>query len=311
LTKQKAESAESYAKDAESLATSAYNSLWVVYSKKRVAAEAITSADTEVSQMNEILTKMDFVLRDMEKYGVDVATTKSVYTEAKQNVDSAEDLLSQSKNRLQAGYNDEAANLAVESRNKAASSHNRLDTMVSTLQVNIKQALDKAFSEVQSKLEDAKSKADNAANTYGADPDAVLKAHNDISTAEQMMTEVSKKIELVQNAEDLTGLLSVAEEAFKLLGDAENEIASGVKNADEAVMALIRNVGAGAAVVASLGGGGFLYWRRKKKRSKEKPKQKKIKKEEDKKTKERICSKCKIKLAEDDNFCPKCGERME
>ena len=119
LAKQKATSAESYAKDAETLASSAYNSLWVVYSKKRVAAEAITSADSEVSQMNEINTKLAYILRNMKTYGVDITETKAIADETKSNTDAAEDLLSQAKNRMAAGYTDEAASLAVQARDKA------------------------------------------------------------------------------------------------------------------------------------------------------------------------------------------------
>lgn len=266
LAKQKATSAESYAKDAESLASSAYNSLWVVYSKKRVAAEAIASADNEISQMNEINTKLAYILRNMKTYGVDITETKAVVDEAKSNTDAAEDLLSQAKNRMSAGYTDEAASLAVQARDKAAASHNRLDTIVLNLKFGIQDALEAAYNEKQINLEQAEAAVQSASETYGADNELVMKAQEDVTNAETSLKDAKSKIDSVEASESLTELLTNAKLAFESLEATQQYIDKAHANANAAKMKLYQTVASGAAAVAAAGGGGFLYWKRKKKK---------------------------------------------
>ncbi|MCD6557631.1 MAG: hypothetical protein J7K31_01200 [Candidatus Aenigmarchaeota archaeon] len=273
LAKQKATSSESYAKDAESLASSAYNSLWVVYSKKRVAAEAITSADSEVSQMNEINTKLAYILRNMKTYGVDITETKTVVDETKLNTDAAEDLLSQAKNRMSAGYTDEAASLAVQARDKAAASHNRLDTIVLNLKFGIQDALEAGYKEKQLNLEQAKVAVQSASETYGADNELVIKAQEDVTNAESSLKDAKSKIDSVEASESLTELLTNAKLAFEGLEVTQQHIDKAHENANAAKMKLYQTIAAGAAGVSATGGG-FLYWRRKKNRKSNNIKQK-------------------------------------
>jgi len=303
LTKQKATSAGSYAKDAESLATSAYNSLWVVYSQKRVAAEAITNADSEVSQMNEINTKMTYILRNMKTYGVDTTETKTVADEAKTNTDTAEDLLSQAKNRLNAGYTSEAADLAVQARDKAAASHNRLDTVVLNLKFGIQDALEAAYNQKQTNLKQAKSEVQSAGQTYGADNELIIKAQEEVSSAETALNDAKSKMDAVETSESLTNLLTNAKAAFEGLDTAQQQIGMAKADASAAGMGLYQTIAIGGAAIAAVGGG-FLYWRRKRKKGE------KAEKETEERKKPDQCSKCGAKLSKKHKFCPKCGTKV-
>ena len=323
LAKQKAISAESYAKNAESLASSAYNSLWVVYSKKRVVAEAVTSADSEVSQMNEINTKMEYVLRNMKTYGVDISQTQTLADEAKSNTDAAEDSLSQAKNRISAGYTDDAASLAVQARDKAAASHNRLDTIVLNLKFGIQDALEAAYKEKETNLEQAKIDIQSATQTYGVDNELVIKAQEGISNAEVRLKEAKSKMDTIELSESLTDLLTNSKLSFEALEQTQEEIDTSKADANAAKMKLYQTIAAGAAAVA-VSGGGFLYWRKRKgkkgnnkpeKKEEESKKKKSVKngekKEEQKEHKKGHCKKCDAKLTKKHKFCPECGIKVE
>ena len=330
LAKQKASTAESHAGEADSKASSSYNSLWVVYSKKRVAAGAITSADSEVSQMNEINTKMTYVLRNMETYGVDISETQTVAEECKSNTDSAEDLLSQSKNRMSSGYTDDAVNLAVQARDNAATSHNRLDTIVLKLKFGIQDALEAGYNQKLSNLEEAKGAVQSASETYGADEVLVIKAQEDAANAESILKEAKSKMDLIDGSDSLSDLLTNAKSAFEALERTQEEADKAKESAENAKMVLYQSVAAGAAGIAALGGG-FLYWRRKKKKVDDMPEKKeerkksekkhekkkeekkhKTKHKEEKKKKDegKFCGHCGAKVQKEQTFCGKCGKKV-
>jgi len=265
LAKEKALNAESYAKEAESLAISAYNSLWIVYSKKRVAAQAITNADSEVSKMIEINTKLAYILRNVKSYGVDITETQSVVDEAAACTDEAEDLLSQAKNRMASGYTEEAVSLAVQARDMAATAYNRLDTIVLKLKFNIQDALDVAYKEKQSNLEQARLEVQSTSQTYGIDNQLVIKAQQEISAAETTLKDAKSKIDAVETSKNLTELLTNAKAAFEVLEKVQQQIDKTKAYVNTAKMKLYQTIAVSAVGVAAIGGG-FLYWRRKKKR---------------------------------------------
>lgn len=265
LTISKANTAKIYAQEAESITSDAYTSLWAVYAVKREAASALVAADAAVSQMSEINTKMDYILRNMEKYGVDVTSTSDVLDETKTSIDSAEDSLSDAKNKLNAGYNSEAVSIAIASKSQADSAYNRLDTLASTLSFSIEDALEEAYNEIKSKLESAKGNVKGAEETYGADPDIIIAAQKDISDAETGLNDAKSKMDLVTSSESITTLVQNSETAFSALEDAELKISSANDKANAAKAGLVTIIGAGLAVAAAAGGGGFLYRRRKKK----------------------------------------------
>lgn len=307
LAIEKASTAESYAKEAESLASYAYNSLWGVYSKKRVAAEAITGADSEVSKMREIMTKLAYILRSMKKYNVDVSEVEGVVNEAQTNTDYAEDFLSRAKNRMASGYTDEAANLAVQAKDYAASAYNRLDTIALKLKFSIQDALDAAYSEMQKNLQEAKSTVESAAQTYGVDNELLLKAQEEISNAEVNLKDAKSKIDAIETSESLTQLLASAKSAFELLEKAQAQIDKAKSDANAAKMKLYQTIAAGAAAAAGAGGG-FLYWRRKKKVTSKKVEKKPKKKVE--KIVKMVCKKCKREYSPSEKFCSICGRKL-
>ncbi len=278
-----------------------------MYSKKRVAAEAITNADKEVSQMNEINTKLAYILRSMKTYGVDITETKLIADEAKSNTDAAEDLLSQAKNRIAAGYTDEAVNLAVQARDKAAASHNRLDTIVLNLKFGIQDALETAYNEKQKNLEEARTAVQSASETYGADNELVIKAQEDVTNAESNLKDAKLKIDSIEASESLTELLTNAKLAFESLEATQQQIEKAHANANAAKMKLYQTIAAGAAAVAAVGGGGFLYWRRKKKKGKKVSVTKKVEKE---KIVKMICKKCNKEYSKYETFCSVCGKKL-
>jgi len=310
LAKTRSSSSEAYAKEAESLASDAYNALWTTYSKKRVAAEAISSADTEVSQMIEINTKMAYVLRNMEGYGVDIVETKSISSQASEDTDMAEDLLAQAKNRITSGYTDDAATLAVQARDKAAASRNRLDTIVLNLKFGIQDALNAAYAEKSSLLEQAKASVRSASETYGSDSDRVIQAQEALSAAQKALDDAKSKMNLIDSSETMNELLSNAQLSYEGLDNTKVRVAEAVEKADAAKMAMYQTVAAGGAFVAAAGGGGFLYWRKKKtKVSKVSKKETKPKKHKEKQ--ENHCKKCGEKIADGQKFCASCGKKVK
>ncbi len=346
LAKSKSASAESYAKEAENLATSAYNSLWNVYAEKRVGAEAILNANTQVSKMNEIMTKMDYVLRKVKDYNIDLAATQSTVDDSKTSVDSAEDSLSQAKNRLESGYSDQAAELAVQAKTQADSASNRLDTIVTKLKFSISDALKLALKDKQKQVSNANSEVKSAETTYGADSEKVIEAQRAVSDAETKLKEAESTASQVETAESLSILMQNAEAAFTSLDEVGQKVQIATSKANEAKIGLYATVGAVGATAAAVGGG-FLYWRRRKnkpailshksekqkhediaeeskheknmreskiaehkKDGVEKDKMKtNVEKSEDEKQKGKFCHKCGSKLEKHHKFCPKCGAK--
>ncbi len=264
--KSKAQSAIGLADEAETLATSAYNDLDKKLSVLGECSKAILNANTEVSQMNEILTKMDYIIKNTEKWGVKLNDTKSVVITAKSNVDSSEDLLSQAKNRAASGSFSDCVDLANQARDKSAASRNRLDTMTESMSLSIQDTLEKAYADLNTKITSAEEEVQSAQNTYGATPNLNVDAQNDLSAAKSSLVQTSKDIESVKSATGLMPLLEKAEASFKSVELTQQKITSAIDNAKSAKMGLTKKIAVGAAVVAAAGGGGFLYYRSRKKR---------------------------------------------
>ncbi len=273
--KSKAQSSINLADEAESMATTAYNRLQERLTVSGESSKAILNANSEISQMNEILTKMDYIVRSTEKWGVDLTETKSVVDTAKTNVDSAEDLLSQSKNRQASGSFNEAVNYANQARDKAASSRNRLDTMTHTISLSTQDALEKAYNELQNQVSIAEAEIKSAQGTYGATAELIIAAQSDISEAKTNIAKIEGQIEKVKSSTGLMSLLEEVKTTFEITDLAQQRVETAIANAKNAKLGLVKKVGIGAAVVGGLVGGGFLYYRMRKKKKKKKGKEKK------------------------------------
>lgn len=336
----KSQSGVTLADSADSLATTAYNRLNERVTVAGESSKSILSANTEVSQMNEILTKMDYIIRSTEKWGVNLAETKEVVATAKTNVDSAEDLLSQAKNRQTSGSFNDAVTFGNQARDKAAASRNRLDTMSQSISLSTQDALEKAITNLQTKLTDAETEVKSAQETYGSTPELVVDAQNDLASAKNLLQQAKNEISSVNSDTELLSMLQKAEQAFKTLDSTQEKIQSAVDNAKSAKMGLTKKLAIGGAAIAGAAGGGFLYYRiRKKKGNKtskndeeEEKDDKKSKKKDDKSEEENeekiskkskkeesskenkkasFCSKCGNKLVGNEKFCNKCGQKTK
>jgi len=331
--KSKSESAISLAKEAESLATQAYGELAKQVTIAGEAGKSITNANTEISQMNEILTKLDYVIISTEKYGVDLADTKNVASTSKTNVDSAEDLLSQAKNNIASGKFTDAANLGIQARDKAASARNRLDTIAHTMSLSSESALEKAYESAKQKVADAESEIASASSTYGATAELIVTAQNYIGQAKKSLEEAKTQIDKVKTASGLSDLVKELDAAFKAIDETNKQATNGINDAKSAKLGLVKKVAGIGAAAAGAGGGGFLYyrWRKKKKGKKDKKheekaeeketyeeKKSKHEKQHKEKSEKKIlsffkkskCPECGHKLKKNLKFCPQCGKKV-
>lgn len=326
--KSKAQSAIDIAKEAEQLATSAYSSLAATLAVAGESSKAILNANSEVSQINEIMTKLDYIIISTEKYGVNLADTKNVATSSKTTIDSAEDLLSQAKNRQASGSFNEAVGLANKARDEAAKSMNRLDTISHTMSLSAQKALDDAFEKSKSKIAEAESEVGSAASTYGATATLIVSAQNSLADAKKSLEEVKSHTDKVKTASGLSDLVKELDAAFKAVDETNKKITDSINDAKSAKLGLVKKVAGVGAAAAGAAGGGFLYyrWRKKKKGEKSKEKEhagKKIKhdKEEkehkEKKSKKILslfskikCPECGHKIKKNQKFCPQCGKKV-
>jgi hypothetical protein len=329
--KERAASATTLANEANTLATSAYNTLFNKLTIAGESSKAILNANSEISQMNEIISKIEYIIRSTEKLGVNLNSTIKVIDDAKLNIDSAEDFLSQAKNRQSSGSFTESVNYANQARDKVQSAQNRLDTITQSFSLSTQNSLDKAYAELENKVAQAQEEVQSAQSTYGATPELVVNAQNDLSSAKNALNKAKSQIVETKAASDFKTLVQKAEAAFQSLNTVSEKMESASDNAKSAKMGLTQKIAAGAAVVVAAAGGGFLYYRsRKKKKS-----QKKSAAKEDKcskcgstKTKtfwdledgsvlcdkchkkyEETCLKCGAKLKKNQKFCAKCGEK--
>jgi hypothetical protein len=306
------------ATDANSLATDSYTNINTVMGTLGEAAKAIIAASSEISQTDEVLTKMNFVIASVEKWGVYLTEAKDITTTGQTSIDQAKDLLSESKNRLQAGVSSESVAKAIAARDKAAEPANRLSRIVSSLSTQTQSALEKAYLDANSKVNSAEATVTDAAGTYMATQSEVTAAQTDLAESKSQLANASSGINEVKSATDLTTFLSKSSLAFSALDNVNNKVASVNAHASAAKMGLYVTTAGVGAVVAAGAGGGFLYWRRKRKAPKfvtglEKE-VKKIEKEIDKvieeKPKGKFCKKCGGKIGKGVKFCPDCGKKM-
>ena len=313
LTKQKADSAISYAKDAETLANQAYSSLSTVISISGEAAKAVTQANSEIAQTDEILTKMVYIERSVEKWGVNLSQAKDITSTGQSNIDVAKDLLAQAKNRFQAGKYTEATNVAIESRDKAAEPTNRLSRIVSSMSLSTQDALEKAYSDAQTKVTNAENSVKDAQNTYAATQSEIIAAQNDLAAAKSQLSNASSSINEVKSATDLAGFVSKASLAFSALDDANAKTNSAVNHANAAKMGLVTTVAIPAAGAAAAIGGGFLYWRKRQSKHKKHGVGKELEEaaEEVEKIAKMICENCGKEFLEIEKFCSNCGKELK
>lgn len=261
LAKSKANSAKVNADEADWRITNAYESLWRVYVNAREAAEALIPANEKVSLVNEILTKLAYTIRNLEKYGVEIEEINSVYQYASSALNRAEDLLSEAKNRIKAGEFRRAAQVAIQSKTEADSAYNRLDTIILKMKFQILDALEASISKVKSQLYEANSSIEGASKIYGIDPKAILAAREDLVAAELATKEAESTYKEVEGAEDFVTLISKTQQVFSKLEDVETKIKNGLAKVNEAKKNLTIKIVAGGLGAMGIGIG-ILGWKK-------------------------------------------------
>ena len=295
--KSKASSAISYANEGEQYATSAYNSLATQVQKLDAVAQALLNANKEVTEMNELYTKMDFIIKSTEKYGLTLTDAKNVVVNAKTDIDTAEDLFSQAKHRREAGSFQEAADFAIQARDAASKATNRLDTITQSISNNVEGALDKAYQNMNEEITSVESEVISAEKSYGSDSKAIINAKNSLSEAKNSLSESKTAIESVKVSSGLKDVLTQADNSFKKLDAVQDKLNTSLANISSARRIKLIKITSIAAAIAAAGGGGFLYWKKSKKSKLHK-----------KETKGDFCDECGERSGSG-KFCHNCGAK--
>jgi len=324
--KSKADSALQLANDANSLATDSFTKINTVMGTLGVAANDYLTASSEISQTDGILTKMDYVIRSVEKWGVNLGEAKQITSDGKSSIDQAKDLLSQAKNRLQSGSTDASAK-AIEARDKAAEPANRLNRIVSSINTQTQSAMEKALSDASGRINSAEANVNGAAGTYMATQSEVIAAQNDLTSAKSYLSNATSASKGAAQAIDLTSFLDKASVTFSALEQLQSKVQSADTHANNAKLGLYTTVGGAGAVAAGAAGGGFLFWRKKRKsqpaaegtkkkesdertEKAEKPTDKKGEHRAKGKPKGNFCGNCRMRVEQSVKFCPRCGKRI-
>jgi hypothetical protein len=281
LAKQDADAAKTYADESYTLIDPSFRELDTSLTRIGEVAKAVLDASTKVSQMNEITNKLDYIVRSTEKAGVDLGATKAVIVDVKSNIDQAEDTLSKAQNQLKAGTginSAETISLATDAATKADSGRNRLDTVLTTFSTSTQDAIEKSISQKQAKIETAEKEINGASQTYGVNPDEIVKANSNLSAAKAALVEGQQAYQSLQSASDFKIVVENANAAFVSLDNADQNAQAAIDRATAAKTAMIATLGAGGAVAAGAVGGGFLYWRKKKSKQPDEGKHKQKKK---------------------------------
>ena len=264
-------------------------------------ASALLSANSEVNTMNNLYGKLDFIIKATEKRGITLEQAKTVVSNSKSDIDSSEDLLSQAKNRYEAGLYTEAVQLAIQARDSASKANNRLDTISSSITSQVQDALDKAYLAMEKEISNTKSEVKSAEETYGSDARQIVDANELVTNSKTKLSEVKTAIDKVSTAEKLEDVLTEADTAFKSLDSIQEDLNTSLEKIGSARRIRIITIAGGIAVVVAAIGGGFLYYKKKKSKSHKKEKTKE---------KGKHCTKCGNKLKGREKFCSSCGAKV-
>lgn len=264
----KASTALQSASEANEAATDSYTAINTVLMTLGEGARSLLSASSEVSTADDTLSKMSSIIRYLEKKGVNLQEAKEIVTNGQQNIDSAKDLLSQSKNRLEAGMSDDAAQKAITARDKAAEPTNRLQRISSAISVKVEDAIEIEFGKTQTDIKVTEAAINAATETYGADSKYVIEAAKNIETTKNSLVDAKNAIEKLKGANDIQTLVTQGDIASKALEGITEKVQAANSNINAAKTARITKIGGITAAVIGALGGGLLYYRARKKKHK-------------------------------------------
>jgi len=330
MVRDNCDSAIDNALTAKNIADRAYNSLYSTVQRANVAYNEMSSAMKEIQTTNRIYNAMSEVVRSAKEH-TNLSSVEAIINECKSMIDEGEDYYSQAQNKFSAGYYEDSVDLAIKARDAVAEAHNRLDRVVENLRVTVEDTLDRKYSEIESEIQAARDKINEASNTYASNGDEISVAQNFIQKAEIALKEAKSMISNVKQITDFNEFPTAAANAFEKLNQAASLTIEARNHAQSAINWGYATVG--GAVLAAVGGAGagFMYWRRKGETAiktkkdnlvKEKPTKKKtvdkglsIEKIATKhiKTKDVLfCPKCKKEVDDSSaNFCEECGSKLE
>ena len=263
--------------------------------------------------MNDLYGKLDYIIKATEKRGIALEQAKGVTVNSKGDIDSAEDLISQAKNRYEAGAYTEAVQLAIKARDSASKANNRLDTIGSTVKSQVQDALDKAYLAMEEEVSNTETEVKSGEETYGSDAKQVVSAKELTTKSKTKLAEVKSAIDRVNTASKLEDVLTEADTAFKSLDSIQEDLNSSLEKIGSAKRVRIITIASGIAVVVAGIGGGFLYYKKKKsKHPKDKEHKKEAKEEKpiEKKGEGKHCTECGYALKGKEKFCSKCGTKV-
>ena len=312
LTLSKAQSAKSYANEAENYATSAYGPLSSKVLELNKTMGALIDAIKEINIMNDMYGKLDFIIKSTEKRGVSLEQAKNVVSNAKSDIDSAEDLLSQAKNRQQSGLVSESIQLAISARDSAAKANNRLDTISSSIKSEVETAIDKVYLELEKEVSNTESEVKSAEQTYGSDAKEVVAAKELISEAKTKLLSAKSSIDKVTAASKLEEVLTEADASLKSLDNVQEDLNNSLEKIGSAKRIRLMTIAGGIAVILAAVGGGFLYYRKRKNNPHKvyHETHETHQEETSKEKKGKHCTQCGNKLKENEKFCSSCGVKV-
>ncbi|MDO8553747.1 MAG: hypothetical protein Q7S22_02985 [Candidatus Micrarchaeota archaeon] len=338
LAQQNANEAQNYSMAAETDAKSAFDQLNIYLEKAKTGQPQLDSAQTEISKAEQLYNKLLSLVGDMQNY-TNLSDTLISIQKEKDNLNSAKDLLSKAQNAHSAGAASDTINYAVQSRDTAATSYNRLDDIVLKLSGSVIVSLNDQLNTAIQKETAVQQKITDASATFGASTQGVISAQDKLKQAKQQLSDAQVTINKAKNDTDLLDQLGLAKQAFVQLNTASQTMSDSMQDADNAKLEGYAKVGGGGAIGVAAIGGGFMWWKRKKNPATTKPKQTEIKastedqtkkgivekempsknpKPEEETSKERLnpaskplCKKCGTENLIEAKFCHSCGLKFK
>ncbi|MBI5046602.1 hypothetical protein HZC07_02625 [Candidatus Micrarchaeota archaeon] len=252
------------AKTYYSQAQDAFNAnRYALAQQNKTGEPQLNSAQTEISKAEQLYNKLSSLVADMQNY-TNLSDTNDAIQKEKDNLNSAKDLLSKAQNAYSSGSGSNTINFAVDSRNTAATSYNRLDDIISKLSESVLASLNAQVDVETKNKATAQQKITDASATFGASADKVISAEAKLKQSKEQLNTAQKIITNAKNDNDLLDQLDKSKQAFEQIKAAGQTTVSSIQAADGARLDAYAKVGGTGALGIGLIGGGFMWWRRKK-----------------------------------------------
>lgn len=259
--KSDADRADGYAKQAEDKARQAYESLNSNIETCQTAYRQMLSAQIEISDADDIYTKLASVVRSLPQE-MNASAAASDVEAQRQKLDSAKNENSQAKTQLSAGYCGQSVNSSMSARNDAADASNQLGRVAGRMKDTIVGALDAASLAAQSKVDAAKTAYSSAGATFGANAAKTAQAQEQLINAQSALPSAQQAVQAAKQSTDLSDFLDKSAYALTALQNVGSEADKSAQLANSAAndaYATYAVVIAGALCALGIG---FLFWKK-------------------------------------------------